>query len=188
MAIWSSLARPLQFSTQFKTLLKSPVVCNAGKNALMLSRPMSGHGPRIFTITPSRFQWHKFKDLFHFYIMIGLIPVLGIVFYANVFIGPAQLTDIPADYEPKHWEYHSHPITRFIARYIMTNPQQEYEKILHHLYEENEKRQMLELEKRVRDKMAERHDYQSYYYRPAMGKYHRVAKEAADHLETVRGD
>ncbi len=75
----------------------------------MQIRVMSDHGPRKFFITPSRFQWHKFKDLFHFYVMLGLIPVLGIVFYTNVFIGPATLSEIPEGYVPKHWEYHRVP-------------------------------------------------------------------------------
>lgn len=62
--------------------------------------------------------------MFHYYAMVGLIPAGLIIFYANVFIGPAQLEPIPDGYNPKHWEYHRHPITRFIARYIHTNPQQ----------------------------------------------------------------
>ncbi|XP_055625833.1 NADH dehydrogenase [ubiquinone] 1 beta subcomplex subunit 5, mitochondrial [Toxorhynchites rutilus septentrionalis] len=186
MAIWSSILRSPQICT---AIVRSPALCNASKNALMQYRAMSGgHGPRMFTITPSRFQWHKFKDLFHFYVMVGAIPVLAIVFYTNVFIGPAQLTEIPEGYEPKHWEYHKHPISRFIARYIMNNPQQDYEKMLHFLHEEGEKAEMLALEKKIREKMAERQDYQSYYYRPAIGKYHRVAKEAADHIDSLRGD
>lgn len=32
-----------------------------------------------------------------------------------------------------------HPITRFLARYILASPQQEYEKFLHQLYEEDER-------------------------------------------------
>ncbi|XP_062552299.1 NADH dehydrogenase [ubiquinone] 1 beta subcomplex subunit 5, mitochondrial [Armigeres subalbatus] len=189
MAIWSSLARSVQVSAQFNSLVRNPVLLNAAKNALVQNRTMSGgHGPKMFTITPSRFQWHKFKDMFHMYVMIGAIPILAVVFYANVFIGPAQLTETPEDYVPKHWEYYKHPITRFIARYVLENPQQEYEKMLHHLYEENEKAQMLALEAKVRAKMAERHDYQSYYYRPAIGKYHRVAKEAAEQLDSIQGD
>jgi len=36
--------------------------------------------------------------------------------------------------------------------------------------------------------MAERNDYQAYYYRPVIAKYHRVSKEAADYLESIRGD
>lgn len=67
---------------------------------------MSGdHGPRTINITASRFQWHKFKDLFHFYVLIGIIPVSILLFYVNVFIGPATLTPLPDDYTPQHWEY-----------------------------------------------------------------------------------
>jgi NADH dehydrogenase (ubiquinone) 1 beta subcomplex subunit 5 len=67
---------------------------------------MSGHGPSKMAIEPTRFQWHKFKDLLHFYTMIGLIPIGAVVFYTNVFIGEATLTEIPEGYVPKHWEYH----------------------------------------------------------------------------------
>lgn len=67
---------------------------------------MSDHGPRLMTITPSRMQWHKFKDMLHFYVMLGVIPITAIVFYTNVFIGPATLTEAAEDSEPKHWEYH----------------------------------------------------------------------------------
>lgn len=36
--------------------------------------------------------------------------------------------------------------------------------------------------------MSERNDYKAYYYRPAIAKYHRISKEAADELEQLRGD
>lgn len=119
---------------------------------------MSEH--RTLQITPSRFQWNKFKDLFHFYLFLGAIPAGCIIFYANVFVGPATLSEIPEDYVPKHWEYYrviiwlflfdvvtesiifQHPISRFIARYILTSPQQEYEKFLHYAFEEDEKRKL----------------------------------------------
>lgn len=67
---------------------------------------MSDHGPRLLPLQPSRFQWNKFKDLLHFYTMIGVGPIIAIVFFANVFVGPATLTEIPDGYIPKHWEYH----------------------------------------------------------------------------------
>lgn len=35
-----------------------------------------------------------------------------------------------------------HPITRFLARYVYNSHQQEYEKNLHRLYEEDEKQKM----------------------------------------------
>lgn len=66
---------------------------------------MSGEHHHMI-VQPSRFQWNKFKTLLNFYVMLGVLPVTAIVMYCNIFIGPAQLQEIPADYEPKHWEYH----------------------------------------------------------------------------------
>ncbi|VEN45752.1 unnamed protein product [Callosobruchus maculatus] len=154
------------------------------KNAA--TRTMSGH--RTFPLTPSRWQWIKFKDYLHFYIMLGVIPCTAIIAYANLFIGPATLTEIPEDYIPKHWEYYRHPITRFLARYMLNPPQQDYEKYLHFIYEEQERIKLRKLEQQIKQKMGERQDYQAYYYRPILAKYHRVSREAADYLETIRGD
>ena len=67
---------------------------------------MGGHGPKIMPMTPSRFQWHKFKDSLHYFTMVGLIPMTAIIFYVNTFIGPAQLSETPEGYEPQHWEHH----------------------------------------------------------------------------------
>ncbi|VVC87233.1 unnamed protein product [Leptidea sinapis] len=122
MVSWSALGRTFGI-TLLKNNSKSPflvqnVKFNVGQNL------KGDHEHRTMAMQPSRWQWHKFKDMFHYYFMIGIIPVAGIIFYTNVFIGPAQLTPIPDDYTPKHWEYHRHPITRFIARYIHNNPQQ----------------------------------------------------------------
>lgn len=67
---------------------------------------MSGHGPRTMVIQPTRFQWNKFKDNLHFYTLLAVIPIGCLVFFVNVFIGPATLTPIPEGYEPKHWEFY----------------------------------------------------------------------------------
>lgn len=75
-----------------------------------------------------------------------------------------------------------------MARYIYPSPQQDYEKMCHMLYEEQEKMAVRKLEKEIRDKMAERNDFQAYYYRPGIAKYHRVAKQAAEELEALEGD
>jgi NADH dehydrogenase (ubiquinone) 1 beta subcomplex subunit 5 len=147
-----------------------------------------GHGPRLFPMEPTRMQWHKFKDTLHFYAMLGIIPASAILFYCNVYIGPAQLESIPDGYEPKHWEYHRHPISRFIARYMYPSPQEEYERTLHFIYEEELKMKLRKLEKDIKDKMAERRDYQAYYYRPVDAKYHRIAKQVAEELKELEGD
>lgn len=74
-------------------------------------RGMSSHGPSKMDIVPSRFQWHKFKDQLHYAVMIGAIPIGALIFYSNVFIGPATLTETPEGYTPKHWEYHRVSLT-----------------------------------------------------------------------------
>ncbi|OWR41227.1 lethal [Danaus plexippus plexippus] len=124
----------------------------------------------------------------HFYLMVGLIPVGAIIFYTNVFIGPAQLTPIPPEYVPKHWEYHRHPITRFIARYIHNNPQQEYEKFMHYIDEEAQKVKLRSLENEVLQNIKERHDYKAYYYRPLYNKYLRINKANGEEIYNRLGD
>ncbi|KAJ8921621.1 hypothetical protein NQ315_010530 [Exocentrus adspersus] len=173
MVVFSSLRPLLRFQT------------NIIKNAA-ISRPMSEH--RVFNITPSRWQWNRFKDLLHFYLLLGIIPCTVVVTCANIFIGPATLSEIPEGYEPKYWEYYRHPVTRFIARYIFNSPQQDYEKYLAFIFMEDERRKLRKLTKEVKRKIAERNDYQAYFYRPVLAKYHRVSREAADYLETIRGD
>ncbi|TMW47180.1 hypothetical protein DOY81_007755 [Sarcophaga bullata] len=184
MVSWSSIVRPAAQFANYRAILQSPALKNAVQSQL---RQMSGEHHHMI-VQPSRFQWSKFKVLMNFYVMLGVLPITAIVMYANIFVGPAQLQEIPADYEPKYWEYHKHPISRFIARYILSNPQQEYEKQLHFLYEEDEKAQIRLLEEKIRAKMSERNDYKAYYYRPVIAKYHRISKEAADELKELRGD
>ncbi|KAF4524405.1 hypothetical protein B566_EDAN009321 [Ephemera danica] len=189
MAGWSSLAKIQPSSLILRGFCQSinrksvPVVRNG-----LIQQVRHGGDHRTMPLTASRWQWHKFKDTVHYYIMVGAIPLSLVILYANIFIGPAKLSEIPEGYVPKHWEYYSHPIQRFFARYIYTNPQQEYEKFMHLLYEEEEKRQMRLLEKKIKGKMAERSDYQAYYYRPAIAKYHRINKEDAVEYRERLGD
>lgn len=65
---------------------------------------MSDH--RVFPMEPSRWSWTKFKDYFHFYVMLGVIPCSLFVTGMNLFIGPATLSEIPEGYTPKYWEYY----------------------------------------------------------------------------------
>lgn len=67
---------------------------------------MSEENDRTFYITPSRFQYTKFKDDLHFFITLGVVPLGLLILCVNIFVGPATLTEIPEGYEPRHWEYH----------------------------------------------------------------------------------
>ena len=56
-------------------------------------------------IHPTRRVFQKFNDHVHFYLAVGFIPLGAIIFYANVFIGPAKLQETPEGYEPENYEY-----------------------------------------------------------------------------------
>jgi NADH dehydrogenase (ubiquinone) 1 beta subcomplex subunit 5 len=65
---------------------------------------MSGHN--IMSIKETKWQSKKFRDLIHYYVLVGVIPLTLLITYVNVFIGPAKLAPIPDGYRPKHWEYY----------------------------------------------------------------------------------
>uniref|UniRef100_R4WDK6 NADH dehydrogenase [ubiquinone] 1 beta subcomplex subunit 5, mitochondrial n=1 Tax=Riptortus pedestris TaxID=329032 RepID=R4WDK6_RIPPE len=179
MAIWSCLR-----SNASKW---SSILPQKGVSVSSLRSMSGGHEHRVMGITPSRFQWKKLKDLFHLYFTLGLVPVGLIIFYSNVYIGPAKLAEIPEGYTPKHWEYYKHPITRWLARYVYGNPQQEYEKYLHYLYEQDELMKIRALQKRVKGLIEEREDYHAFYYVPVDGKYYRIVRKDADELAEIAG-
>jgi len=121
-------------------------------------------------MTPTNFEWRKFKDHLHFYIMLGVIPIAAIISYVNLFIGPGELIDTPDDYEPKHWEYYKSPISQFISRNFVDSPEKMYERHMHFVAIEKEKILMRKLEKKIAllvGQGAERYDSKKWYYLPA---------------------
>lgn len=71
---------------------------------------------------------------------------------------------------------------------MYASPQQDYEKYLHFVSEEKERMMLRSIEHDVKEKMSERNDYQSYYYKPAMGKYTRISKETVDFMDKIQGE
>ncbi|XP_065334059.1 NADH dehydrogenase [ubiquinone] 1 beta subcomplex subunit 5, mitochondrial [Cloeon dipterum] len=191
MAAWSTLAKPQQTSAVLqgiRRLLAPNATSDLRHGITQQIRCGGGHHNEMF-ITPSRFQWNKCKDMVHYYVFLGVIPLSLITFFVNIYVGPATLTPIPENYKPKYWEYYRHPVTRFISRYIMPNPQMEYERHMNVLHEEEERRQLYLLEKKVKQLMAERSDYQAYYYSPNTAiKYYRKMKEVKKEEKDRQGD
>uniref|UniRef100_A0A023FV23 NADH dehydrogenase [ubiquinone] 1 beta subcomplex subunit 5, mitochondrial n=1 Tax=Amblyomma parvum TaxID=251391 RepID=A0A023FV23_AMBPA len=135
------------------------------------------------TITSSRFAWNLYKDHLHFYFLLGVIPLSLVVLYVNVFIGPPKLADIPENYEPKHWEYYDHPIKQFFAKYFKESPQQSYEKRMHVLQTEHEKIQLRKLQAKVEQLIADRGDYQAWYFVPSDSKYTKYYQEKTREMD-----
>ena len=132
-------------------------------------------------------MWDKFKDHFHFYLLLGIVPLTLITTYANIFIGQAQLTEIPEGYTPHYWEYFKvweiflyakfslgllppfavsqHPVSRFIAKHILYDKSLDYETFVAKLTEESETVILKKIERELRAEMSEKADNKTWYYR-----------------------
>uniref|UniRef100_A0ABM0GTI5 NADH dehydrogenase [ubiquinone] 1 beta subcomplex subunit 5, mitochondrial n=1 Tax=Saccoglossus kowalevskii TaxID=10224 RepID=A0ABM0GTI5_SACKO len=167
MAAAGLLSRFLQVSRLRVPLQRANLILQQPtKNALvpMIGRGMSGGAARRFEVRPSKYVEKRLWRMVGFYTMLTALPAAVVITYINVFIGEAKLTEIPEGYEPEHWEYHQHPITRWLARYVVGAPQKEYEKFIDYLEIENEKKQLRSQEKQVRRMMRQHGDGHWYYY------------------------
>ncbi|XP_063162482.1 NADH dehydrogenase [ubiquinone] 1 beta subcomplex subunit 5, mitochondrial [Candoia aspera] len=119
---------------------------------------------RMFFIRASRFYDKRFVKLLYWYTSLTGIPVLLLVAFANIFIGEAELAEIPEGYIPDHWEYYKHPISRWIARYIYYPPEKDYEKEMARIYIEIEKMKLRKLESEASHLMYHRGDGPWYQF------------------------
>ncbi|KAL8597673.1 hypothetical protein ACOMHN_012640 [Nucella lapillus] len=158
-----SLLRPALGQGARALLLRGSVIATRSP-ATGAVRQMGSHNH--MQVLPSRFEWERWKDHMHLYLFLGFVPMGLLILYCNLFIGQAELADIPEDGEPMPWEYYKGPIERWFARYIYEFPEKRYERTLHVLWAESEKRKIRQLEKKVKALMHDRQDFKGWYYTP----------------------
>lgn len=169
------------------TVLSSlrPCLRNLKTPLLLSTRGGGGHAAKMDPY-PSLYQWRKWKDTLHLYVCIGFFPMFCWASYQNIFVGRAELADIPEGYTPQYYEHFRHPMTRWYARH-QSHPAVRWEAKLQILEEESERVILKRIEGQVKRVMSARNDYKAWYYYPFYGKEIRRIRDSYRRLDQYDG-
>lgn len=148
----------------------------------LLPKRFSGHN--AMNIEPSNYSWKYMKDMIHFYTIIAAVPIVVITTIINIRANP-ELTEIPEGYEPRHWEYYKHPITRFMAKYFYEPMELEHELQMALLENQAETTIMKKIELTVENVMKFYNDHRTRYFEPYYGEYFRIGRDEANYLRPL---
>ncbi|XP_033764074.1 NADH dehydrogenase [ubiquinone] 1 beta subcomplex subunit 5, mitochondrial-like [Pecten maximus] len=164
MVVFSSLRPSARGLKAVLPILRSSPKTPAIKQAGPVVMSTRGGAGRSMVLRPGIYLDRMWRDSVHFFILLGTIPVLTLATLANLFLTHGELTDLPEDRVPQTWEYHQHPITRFIAKNIVRSPEKLYETHMAMMYEQDQKRKLRKLDAQVKRVMLDRQDVRGWYF------------------------
>lgn len=153
----------------------------AGQNQLnrnVITKRWSGHN--AMEIEPTNFDYKRLKDRIHFYFMISMVPCMVVAAIINVRANP-ELTEIPEGYEPRHWEYFKHPVSRFLAKHLFMPDDIDKEMMLGKMEKKSENRIMTMIANEVDKVMSFYNDHRTKYFKPYLAEYYRHGRESYEY-------
>ena len=132
-------------------------------------------------IRPSSTDWTIIKNWTHFYLILGFIPAAVITTIISIRANP-ELSEVPDGYEPRHWEYFKHPISRWLAKYFYYPYEQDHESFMglkEHLSEEDI---ILKIIAKAEKVMSFYNDHRSSYFSVQHADYYRIGREEANYI------
>lgn len=147
---------------------------NVSKIVQKTAKRQSGHN--VMEIKPSNYEWKYLKNAAHFWFLLGAVPMSVIATIINIRANP-ELTEIPEGYEPRHWEYYKHPVSRFLAKYFYVPMELEHEMFMSFADLTSENQIMQDIKNNVERVMRFHNDHRSRYFRPFFGEYYRIGRD-----------
>lgn len=168
----SKLSKSPRLVIRLKPLLanRTPIINQA------FYQPIRWSGHNAMNIRPSNFSYKYLKDSVHFWTLVTLVPIFVFTAIVSVRSNP-ELTEIPEDYEPRHWEYFKHPLTRFMAKHLFMPMETEFECKMAQREMESETDVMRRIEKAVDKTIRFYNDHRTRYFSPVFGEYFRRGRE-----------
>uniref|UniRef100_A0A915IY62 NADH dehydrogenase [ubiquinone] 1 beta subcomplex subunit 5, mitochondrial n=1 Tax=Romanomermis culicivorax TaxID=13658 RepID=A0A915IY62_ROMCU len=113
--------------------------------------------------------------------MFNLAVFVGLpLFLLNLFYGRCELREIPADYEPRFWEYENQPIKQLKMKYGYGSMQRKHEKCMAFGHQSAKNYFWRIKEERIHHLMFERQDYKAWYYIPYQAKWNNLSHQLAE--------
>lgn len=154
-------------------IVKGLIPRGAIKQHLIIVRN-SGHN--TVPIKPSMWSFKYHKNWIHFYTLVTIVPLTVFTTILHIRANPV-LSEVPEGYEPRHWEYHKMPIARFMDRYILPLPEEDWEMLINKQAVEAEVKVLKTLLRNVERVQQFYQDHRSRYFRPFHAEKYRRARD-----------